>query len=121
MNDGWMIDEESGRRYRRVGACKEFEPDYIFTATPKQKADGDRWKRERHCPFKRGLAQCLADCAFHTKNSCALALDEVPDNKDTKGRACPIRGRACDEDCALYNVGCGLQKIISGICARKDN
>ena len=117
----WKTDE-NGLRYRMFGSCREYAPDYIFTGTPtKQKVDGERWKRERHCPFKRGLAQCLADCAMHTQSSCALAaLDEVPDNKDTKGRACPIRGRACAEDCALYAGGCGLRKIISGI-ARKDN
>ena len=83
MSEEWQVDER-GRRFRRIGACIEYEPDVVSTFGSFPKSVYDRIEkpepdslapiREQHkrCPFSK-LALCSDECARYTKNGCALS------------------------------------------------
>ena len=77
MSEEWQVDER-GRRFRRIGACIEYEPDVVSTFGSFPKSVYDRIEkpepdslapiREQHkrCPFSK-LALCSDECARYTK------------------------------------------------------
>lgn len=131
-NNEWKIDE-NGRRYRMVGkGCKEYEMEFSFVHSSKEDENRHRleWEAQeakRHtgkeCPLKEGLTtECLTDCALYGNTACALLMAEVPPNKDTRGKDCPIYYKhKCNEKCAFYFNGCGLVNIVKGLKAGKEN
>lgn len=127
MNNGeWLIDE-TGRRYRMIGkGCKEYEMEFSFAYSnieDEKKRTQERATLEamrytgKDCPLKEGLTtECLTDCALYGNTACALSMAEVPPNKDTRGKDCPIHYKhKCNERCALYSNGCGIVNIIKGL------
>ena len=112
MSEEWQVDER-GRRFRRIGACIEYEPDVVSTFGSFPKSVYDRIEkpepdslapiREQHkrCPFSK-LALCSDECARYTKNGCGLVTGAAP----TTGKRCPIcdahNPLMCTENCALW-------------------
>ena len=134
MNNGEWQRDETGRYYRKVGQnCIEYAPEFSFPQVRTDKAKEEAERREaqerearRHtgkqCPFKNGLnTECLTECALYGNTACALSMKETPPGKDTKNTTCPIYGKPCGENCALYFNGCGLINIVKGLNAGKEN
>lgn len=139
--DEWQIDERTGKRFRKIGNCIEYEMEYgnvpasvFFASQKKQKeADEERRKREaaeqeaartgRTCPFKVGQnsikTSCEKSCAFYVDTACILARMDSPATRDTKNMDCII-ARKCNETCAMYNHGCTLIETVKGMKPGKE-
>ncbi len=128
----WKTDE-TGRRYREIGNCIEYEPDIngipqsvfyrsqkaqkeldAIARDKKQREAAERAARRRNCPFIDSNTP-NTDCSLE---SCALYMDgctfaRLTPAKDTEGLQCPFdRYRhKCRKDCALYRNGCTLTGI----------
>lgn len=125
VTGNWQIDE-TGRRYRMVGNCKEYAT--VITTThgdvyaDELKEHQKRWQEEemkqrqkpekpKHidklCPFKNFhrdmIVNCVSDCAFY-KDGCSLAN---ADPRQTKDKICPFM-RKCSDRCAFYKDGCTM-------------
>lgn len=126
--EGWKTDED-GRKYRLFGSSKEYAPEYVFSSgyyekeheTPKAPQTQETLYTGKQCPVKKGThRECVKDCPLYGVTACIMTAPvEVPE-KDTKGGYCPIRGRNCGEECALYIKGCGLRKIARELMATKN-
>lgn len=128
----WQTDE-TGRRFRMIGNCKEYEPEIngipqsVFFASQKRQAEqraaelerekkeaAERAARRRNCPFidsnGRNTDCSLEACALYM-DGCTLA--RLTPARDTEGLQCPFdRYRhKCRTDCALYKGGCTLTGI----------
>lgn len=134
---GEWQEDEYGKRYRMIGALKEYEmeingiPQSTFYANRKaqQERDKARYEAERKaaaeqlalmrtCPFRDANSMktsCSREACALFLNGCSLAKTEPA--KDTKGLQCPLNRylRECRTDCALYKGGCTLTGIISNI------
>lgn len=126
-----QIDQRTGKRYRRVGNCIEYEPEtYICgSSVPvrQAKAIREQLKRDeelqrkrdleaqlrkpvRICPFKvmRNLIhdECKEDCTMYKGGSCLLANGS--EDPESNGKQCFLNSRECSKTCMLNNNGCVL-------------
>lgn len=111
----WEIDK-SGRRYRRIGNCVEYEPTILTTAgtmTESQRkkfAEGAKnkkglvalpeQKKPKLCPF-RGFKGCRSDCILFSGDGCSMGESVNP-----SGRYCPVVRKNCVHECVFYENGC---------------
>jgi len=129
MNSEWKVDE-TGRRYRQYGNCREYEPDFIFAY---QKTDKDKEEAKkafeqeialhtgRKCPLRTGLdTECMKNCSLYGNDECVIASREATPGKDPRGKYCPIFKGVCREDCALYKDGCSIRNLVNIIYERKE-
>lgn len=108
----WQRDS-SGKRFRRVGRCIEYEPTILTshgTLTQAQLSDMNARAKDkppfvpiqaeppRDCPFKGGAhTDCDKEaCAWYTGDGC---VKKCP-HPET-GKKCPYKRTACTADCAL--------------------
>lgn len=108
----WEVDS-SGKRFRRVGGCIEYEPTILTshgTLTQRQLAEMNARAKDKpsfvpvqteppkDCPFKRGVhTNCDKEaCAWYTGDRCA---EKCP--HPAPGKKCPYKNTACADDCAL--------------------
>lgn len=64
----------------------------------------------KNCPLKaRNLnSECLKDCALY-EGGCVLGGFE---QRETKGKSCPILGNRCTDSCALFSeTGCTIRPL----------
>ena len=117
MSEEWQIDE-MGRRFRKIGNCKEYEPEVCSTFGVFPKSEFDHMdksrpeahteqKREMRCPFSKGMEHlCGKSCARYVESGCGIVTGDPP----RAGGRCPLPGMLiCGEDCALW-----------GICSKKE-
>lgn len=122
----WQYDE-TGRKYRMVGNCKEYAT--VITTThgdvylDELKEYQKRWQEDEKkrsqnpempkstdklCPIKRFrgdmIVKCVSDCAFY-ETECSLAN---ADPRQTKDKYCPFMSK-CSDRCALYQSGCTMK------------
>lgn len=129
MSMEWETDK-NGRRFRRIGACIEYEPTITIDGVEIPQSEAESFNRRRRayqeqmnkipaqethsCPFQSGLSnRCDHKCALYL-GGCALPqLITGAPMADTKGRKCPINRalQMCNESCVLYRNGCILTAI----------
>ena len=80
MSEEWQVDER-GRRFRRIGACIEYEPDVVSTFGSFPKSVYDRIEK----PEPDSLAPIRVSWPF--------ALMSVPDTQKTDAALSPARPR----------------------------
>lgn len=109
MSEEWQVDER-GRRFRRIGACIEYEPDVVSTfgnfpksvydriEKPKPAIPEPKREHRKRCPFSK-LSLCADGCARYGVKGCGFVTGEPP----KEGKVCPFPGRlTCGKDCALW-------------------
>lgn len=127
----WQTDPKTGRRYKRVGNCIEYEMEIhtngaVVPASQldeynrrnreaaerqrKEAAAAMRQEPHKSCPFKDGLStSCKSDCAFYrAEDGCRLAAHP---GTPTEGKKCPFNNKVCNGTCAMYKNGCTLPAL----------
>ena len=141
----WQTDEH-GKRYRRIGNCKEYEmeingiPESVFHRSQQaqkeqrareladeQRRAAEKAAQRRNCPFIDSNSR-NTDC---TREACALFMDgctlaRATPAQDTQGKQCPFsRYRSkCRTDCALYRGGCtitGINNVVIDLSDIKES
>lgn len=109
MND-WQVDKD-GRRFRKISeGCIEYETDYVFKGVNVEETK--TVKPEKNCPFISGMSlvrKCRKECAFYSDNGC------MKNTGDTAGKKCPFNPYTCDKDCALYDSGCKVARVMKEV------
>lgn len=127
----WQTDPKTGRRYKKVGHCIEYEME-IHTngavipasqleefnrrnreqqeaALQRQREEMANRKQLGSCPFNTALdTSCKPGCAFYTEDGCRLAAHP---GKPTEGKKCPFNNKVCNGTCAMYKNGCTLPAV----------
>ena len=112
MSNEWIIDPQTGRRYRWItDGCREWETDYIFSSGKSESTEAPSTESSmeiiKSCPILR--RDCIKErCSmFDSGGGCVLrtGVDAYP-----IGRICPYKNRTCETRCMMYDNGCKLRR-----------